>query len=179
MRRKDEKLISLFAKLQRVRIEWLWEVIFWSLHIWGKLATWEAKVFCAANQGETLHCIAEIRAYWVENKTFCDRQPSTSLPNCLTMLPLFVFIWWEDFLKVSRKCVGWELEGFSFRLNGWQQYCTRNYEKKCNLYIKIKRSQLHKPIEILCRKINYTNWMTSSCDCIWAFLLYSIICTAW
>ena len=26
-----------------------------------------------------------------------------------------------------------------------------------NLYIKIKRSQLHKPIEILCGKINCTN----------------------
>ena len=26
-----------------------------------------------------------------------------------------------------------------------------------NLYIKIKRSQWHKPIEILCRKINCTN----------------------
>ena len=50
------------------------------------------------------------------------------------MLPLFVFMWWEDFQKISRKCacVGWEVEGFSFRLNGWQQYYARNYEKKCN-----------------------------------------------
>ena len=42
-----------------------------------------------------------------------------------------VFMWWEDFQKISRKCVGWEIEGFSFRLNGWQQYYARNYEKKC------------------------------------------------
>ena len=30
----------------------------------------------------------------------------TSLPDCLTMLPLFVFMGWEDFQKISRKCVG-------------------------------------------------------------------------
>ena len=48
------------------------------------------------------------------------------------MLPLFVFMWWEDFQKISRKCVGWEVKGFSFRLNGWQQYYARNYEKKCD-----------------------------------------------
>ena len=36
-----------------------------------------------------------------------------------------------SFLKISRKWVGWEVEGFSFRLNGWQQYSARNYEKKC------------------------------------------------
>ena len=52
------------------------------------------------------------------------------------MLPLFVLMWWEDFQKISRKCVGWEVEGFSFRLNGWQQYYARNYEKKCN-FIKL------------------------------------------
>ena len=34
----------------------------------------------------------------------------------------------EDFSEVR----GWEVEGFSFRLNGWQQYYARNYEKKCN-----------------------------------------------
>ena len=71
------------------------------------------------------------------NKTFWDRQSSTSLPDCVTTLPLFVFTWWEDFLKISWKCVGWEVEGLSFRLNGWQQYCARNYEKKCKLHFML------------------------------------------
>ena len=31
---------------------------------------------------------------------------STSVPDCLTTLPLFVFTWWKDFLKISGKCVG-------------------------------------------------------------------------
>ena len=27
------------------------------------------------------------------------------------MLPLFVFMWWEDFQNISRMCVGGEVEG--------------------------------------------------------------------
>ena len=42
-----------------------------------------------------------------------------------------IFTWWEEFLKISQKCVGWEVEGFSFRLNGRRQYCVWIYEKKC------------------------------------------------
>ena len=42
---------------------------------------------------------------------------STSLPNCLTMLPLFVFTWWEDFLKISPKCVHWQTSrGFQLQV---------------------------------------------------------------
>ena len=32
---------------------------------------------------------------------------------------LFVFEWWKGFMKISLKCVDWEVECFSFRLNGW------------------------------------------------------------
>ena len=80
-------------------------------------------------QAITLYCRNTRIVGW--NKTFWDRQPSTSLPDCLTALLLFVFTWWEDFLKISRK---WEAEGFGFRLNGWQQCCARNYERKCNAF---------------------------------------------
>ena len=57
------------------------------------------------------------------------------------MPPLFVFTSWEDFLKISRKCVGWGVEGFSFRLNGSQQYCAWNYEKKCKYRISIIKAK--------------------------------------
>ena len=44
-----------------------------------------------------LHCIAEIRAYWVETKSSVR---STTLDiryyQILDNLPLFVFMWWED-----------------------------------------------------------------------------------
>ena len=85
--------------------------------------------YCDLGSYFTLYCRNTRILDW--NKTFWDRQPSTSLSDCLTTLPLFVFTWWEDFLKISRQCLGWEVEGFSFRLNGWQQYCVRNYEKNC------------------------------------------------
>ena len=89
-----------------------------------------------------LHCIAEIRVHWVETKPFeIDNPSSTSLPDCLTMPPLFVFMWWNDFLKISRKYVGREVEGFSFRLNECQQYCARNYEKKCKFKINSVKQQ--------------------------------------
>ena len=29
-----------------------------------------------------------------------------ALQDCLTILPLFLFMWWEDFQKISWKCVG-------------------------------------------------------------------------
>ena len=65
----------------------------------------QTQVITSYYLGQSYHLgrnsITEIRAY----ETFSDRQPSTSLPDCLTMLPLFVFIWWEDFQKISQKCV--------------------------------------------------------------------------
>ena len=101
----------------------------------------------------TLYCRNTRILGWT--KTFSDWQPSTSLPDCLTMLPLFVFMWWEDFQKISRKCVGWEVEGFSFRLNGWQHYYTRNYEKKCEY--KAKKKNIQKTFENLEQIRGYLN----------------------
>ena len=46
-----------------------------------------------------LHCIAEIHTYGVEAKL-------SEIDNWVTKLPLFVFTWWEDFLKICWKCVG-------------------------------------------------------------------------
>ena len=43
-------------------------------------------------------------------------KPSTTAPDCLTTLPLFVFTWWKDFLKISGKCVGWESRSRGFQL---------------------------------------------------------------
>ena len=87
----------------------------------------EISVLLIVALGFTLYCRNTGILGW--NKTFWDQQPSTSLPDCLTTLPLFVF----TFIKISRKCVDWEVEGISFKLNGWQQYCAWNYEKKCKL----------------------------------------------
>ena len=39
-------------------------------------------------------------------------KPSILVPNCLTTLPLVLFTWWKDFLKIYQKCVGWGSQGF-------------------------------------------------------------------
>ena len=70
------------------------------------------------------------------------------LPDCLTTLLLFVLAWWEYFLKISRKCVCWEVKGFSFRLNEWQQYCARNYEKKCKQILMSIRRHLQEELRV-------------------------------
>ena len=66
----------------------------------------------------TLHCIVEIRAHWVETKNLLTSITLDIITRLLDNAPLSVFTWWEDFLKISRKCAGREVEGFSFRLNG-------------------------------------------------------------
>ena len=54
----------------------------------------------------TLHCIAEINAYSVETLFISTTFDIITRWQRLTTLPLFLFTWWEDFLKISRKCMG-------------------------------------------------------------------------
>ena len=53
-------------------------------------------------------------AYTWTRKLIKNWKPSTLVPHFLTMLPLFSSTWWKHFLNTSWKCVGWEVEGFSF-----------------------------------------------------------------
>ena len=71
------------------------------------------------------HCIAELRAHRVETITL----------DIITRLfdnPAFACIHVASrFLKICQNYVGWEVEGFCFSLNGQQQHCEQNYERKC------------------------------------------------
>ena len=123
--------------------KWLFRISLPSWPFMARQSTSLMNVF--ENDDKAFYTVLQKYAHIELKQNLWDRQPSTSLPDCLTpcltTLPLFVFTWWEDFLKISWKCVDWEVESFNFRLNGWQQYCTRNYEKKCNrlwLYISCR-----------------------------------------
>ena len=64
-----------------------------------------------------IHCIAKIRTHWAETKPF-----EMVILDIITRLlenAAFVCIHVAGrFLKISRKCVGLEVDGFSHRLNG-------------------------------------------------------------
>ena len=93
-----------------------------------------------------LHCIAEIRAYWVETKPFEIDNPrhhyQIAWQRCLCLCSRGGRFS-KDFSEVRH--VGWEVEGLSLRLNGWQQYCARNYEMKCKLPRDVLRITTNDP----------------------------------
>ena len=87
------------------------------------------KYYPALHYSKKLHCIAEIRAYWVETKLL----RLTTLDIITRLLDNVAFVCVHvvgRFYKISRSPWVGKSEGFSFRLNGLQQHCVRIYEKE-------------------------------------------------